>query len=117
MSVIATQTLEIKLLRLSFYLWLYLVPALVAATQPHHWLGAVLVLGLTPGLWRAVRRAVRRHSFRAGEAGLYALTTGALALIVAAVTSVLGWVSLPCWVLVAFEQAHRRERRRWVLNS
>jgi DNA-binding transcriptional LysR family regulator len=112
MSVLATQHTELKLIRLSFYLWLYLVPALVTLSQPGAWLAAVLILGLTPGLWRASRRALRRNRWNLAEIALYALTTTALATVVGAVSSVLGWVSLPCWTLVALEQAHRRERRR-----
>ncbi len=98
--------------RLAFYLYLYIVPATVALAQPHHWLRAVALAGLGPGLWRSLRRASRRGHWDAREAMFLGLTTAALSLVVASVSSLLGWVSFPCWALVALDQTHRREGRR-----
>ena len=106
------QYLELKLTRLAFYQFLYLMPALQALFQPHHWFSAVLLVGLMPGLWRSARRAQRRGRLDLKEMSLFSLTTAWLALVVACVSSLLGWISLPCWALVALEQAHRREGRR-----
>lgn len=106
------QLVELKMTRLGFYLGIYLVPALLCLVQPGHWLAAVATVGLIPGLWRSLRRAQRRARLDLSEIVLFGLTTGLVAVVVASVSSVLGWVSLPCWTLVAFEQAHRRERRR-----
>lgn len=106
------QLIEMKMTRLGFYLGLYLVPALLCLVQPGHWLAAVATVGVIPGLWRSLRRAQRRARLDLSEMVLFSLTTALVAVVVAGVSSVLGWVSLPCWTLVAFEQAHRRERRR-----
>ncbi|MBT9587374.1 hypothetical protein IV102_28795 [bacterium] len=112
------QPVEVKLNRLSFYLYLYLLPALVCLAQPHQWLGAVLLVGLTPGLWRSLRRANRRGRLDLRECALFSLTTACLSVVVACVSSLLGWVCLPCWALVALEQAHRRQgRRRWAYSA
>ncbi len=100
-----------KLNRLSFYLWLYLLPALVAISQPEHWLGAVIVMGLAPGLWRSFRRALRRGRWDASEGFLFSTTSACMSVIIAGVTCVLSWLALPCLVLVALEQAHRPQRR------
>lgn len=106
------QLVELKMTRLGFYLGIYLVPALLCLVQPGHWLAAVATLGVIPGLWRSLRRAQRRARLDLSEMVLFSLTTSLVGVVVAAVSSVLGWISLPCWTLVAFEQAHRRERRR-----
>jgi hypothetical protein len=112
------QPVELKLTRLFFYLNLYMLPALLSMAQPHHWLGPVLLVGLTPGLWRSLRRANRRGRLEVRETLLYSLTSACLSVVVACVSSLLGWVCLPCWALVALEQAHRREgRRRWVYSA
>lgn len=105
------QLIELKMTRLGFYLAIYLVPALLCLVQPGHWAAAVATLGLIPGLWRSLRRAQRRARLDLVEIVWFSLTTSLLGIVVASVSSVLGWVSLPCWVLVAFEQAHRRERK------
>ncbi|MBS2037687.1 hypothetical protein JST97_22070 [bacterium] len=107
----SVQLIEIKMTRLGFYLGIYLVPALLSLVQ-QHWLPAVLTVGMIPGLWRSLRRANRRGRLDLSEMMLFALTTSLVAVVVASVTSLLGWVSLLCWSLVALEQAHRRERRR-----
>lgn len=107
----SVQLMEIKLTRLGFYLGIYLVPALLSLVQ-QHWLPAVLTVGLIPGLWRSLRRGNRRGRIDLSEMLLFALTTSLVAVVVAGVSTLLGWVSLLCWTLVAFEQAHRRERRR-----
>ncbi|MBN9415459.1 hypothetical protein ABS71_11520 [bacterium SCN 62-11] len=109
------QLIELKMTRLGFYLAIYLVPALLCLVQPGHWVAAVATLGLIPGLWRSLRRAQRRARLDLVETLLFSLTTAVVGVVVASVSSVLGWVSLPCWTLVAFEQAHRRERRRFLL--
>lgn len=106
------QPIELKMTRLGFYLGIYLVPALLCLVQPGQWLAAVATVGVIPGLWRSLRRAQRRARLELSELVLFSLTTALVAVVVAVVSSVLGWVSLPCWALVAFEQAHRRERRR-----
>ena len=98
--------------RLGFYLGLYLVPALLCLVQPHHWLQAVLTVGVIPGLWRSMRRANRRGRLDLSELVLFSLTTALVSVVVACVSSVLGWISLLCWTLVALEQSHRRQRRR-----
>lgn len=102
-----------KLTRLSFYLCLYLVPAIIALCQPHQWLTTVISLGGLPGLWRACRRG-RVEPTRALP---YAFTTATLSVLVGGVTALLGASSLPFWGLVAFEQAHRRECRRRMAYS
>jgi hypothetical protein len=105
------QLMEIKLTRLGFYLGVYLVPALLSLVQ-QHWLPAVLTIGMIPGIWRSLRRGNRRGRLDLSEMLLFGLTTALVAVVVAGVSTLLGWVSLLCWTLVAFEQAHRRERRR-----
>lgn len=107
----SVQLMEIKLTRLGFYLGIYLVPALLGLVQ-QHWLPAVLTVGLIPGMWRSLRRGNRRGRIDFSEMLLFSLTTSLVAVVVAGVSTLLGWVSLLCWTLVAFEQAHRRERRR-----
>ena len=106
------QLIELKMTRLGFYLGLYLVPALLCLVQPHHWLQAVLTVGLIPGLWRSMRRANRRGRLDGSELVLFSLTTALVSVVVAGVSSVLGWISLVCWTLVALEQAQRREGLR-----
>lgn len=109
-----------KLARLAFYLWMYCLPAMVALSQPGHWVGAVLTVGLAPGMWRAVQRSLRRGRVETLDLLMFSSTSAVVSLIVAGVSSVLGWLSLPCWVLVGFEQAHRRERQRnqrWLAST
>lgn len=103
-----TQT---KLYRLSFYLWLYLLPALVALSQPHKLLLVAFLWGLGPGLWRSLRRAHRRGTWDPTEGLLFALTTATMAVVVAGVTCLLQYAALPLLALVALEQAHRPNRR------
>lgn len=106
--------IQIKITRLGFYLGLYVLPALLALSlvQPQAWLKAVLLTGLIPGLWRSLRRASRKGRVEPLEILTFSLTTAALSLIVAGTSTLLGWMCLPCWALVAVEQAYRRESKR-----
>lgn len=103
--MLATTIQKKKLIRLAFYLSLYLVPALLACLEPQGWLTQAAWFGLLPGLWRSLRNG----TFDPQRSLLFSTTTGLLSILVAGVSHTLGWISLPFWVLVGFEQAHRRQ--------
>lgn len=103
--MVATTIQKKKLVRLAFYLSLYLVPALLACLAPQGWLTQAAWFGLFPGLWRSLRRG----QFDPQRCLLFSATTGVVSLLVAGVSHTLGWISIPFWVLVALEQAHRRQ--------
>ena len=88
------------------------MPATVALVQPHYWLKSVVLAGLGLGLWRSLRRAVRRGRWDVRETLVFSLTTAGLSTVVACVSGLLGWVSLLCWTLVALDQAQPHEGRR-----
>lgn len=109
MSALAIQSTEAALIRLAFFLFVYLAPAVLALVDPHEWMALGLAVGLAPGVWRAGRRLLRQRRL-SPDLLLYPILTCLMGMVVAGVSLTLGWVSIPCWCLVAFEQAGRRRR-------
>lgn len=96
-----------KLRRLTFYLALYWLPAVIGLLQPQS-AQALLSLGLLPGFWRSARRSLPQPS----EILLFPMTTAALWLVIGKTSLLLGPACLPFWALLALDQAYRRRDRR-----
>lgn len=105
-------SIQISWQRPGFCLGLYLLPAIMAVLHPPGWLVASWLTGQILGLWRA-----RQRGCDLAQSGLVGLATALITLVVAAVSRLLGWVCLPCWLLLAWEQACRRRRRRRTIET
>jgi hypothetical protein len=86
--------------RLRFSLCVYLLPALLAVLQPQNWWLTACLLGAGAGGWRAWRRRLRWEC-----SAVHGVLAALLASLVGAVSSLLGWICLPCWMLVAVDQS------------
>lgn len=93
--------------RWGFCLGLYLLPALLGLLAGPGWLMQALWCGQLLGIWRA-----RRRGCYVLESCLVGLATAGVAGLVAAVSRLAGWLCLPCWLLLVWEQSSRRRRRR-----
>jgi hypothetical protein len=101
-----------KLRRLTFYLALYWLPALIGLLHPNPF-QALLSLGLLPGFWRSARKSLPVP----GEILLFPVTTAVLWLVIGLTSQLLGPACLPLWALLALDQAHRRRDRRAYSNN